>query len=122
MFAAPPTWRPVPDLRPAPAEMTRFIEAHRDRSGVEPICGELQFAPSSYYATRGRPLSARRVRDEALKVELRYVHAEQSGFFGARKLRRQPQRDGIPVALHGGAADAGAEPGRFNLLSELQCA
>jgi len=57
----------------------------------------LQVAPSSYYAARGRPLSARRVRDEALKVKLRHVHAEQFGVYGARKLWRQLQREGIPV-------------------------
>ena len=30
--------------------MTRFIKTHRERFGVEPICRELQVAPSSYYA------------------------------------------------------------------------
>ena len=78
--------------------MTRFVEAHRERFGVEPICRELQVAPSSYYAARRRPLSARRVRDEALKVKLRHVHAEHFGVYGARKLWRQLQREGIPVA------------------------
>jgi putative transposase len=58
----------------------------------------LQVAPSSYYAARGRPLSARRVRDEALKVKLRHVHHEHFGVYGARKLWRQLQREGIPVA------------------------
>lgn len=78
--------------------MTRFIETHRERFGVEPICRELQVAPSSYYAARQRPPSARRVRDEALKVKLRHVHAEHFGVYGVRKLWRQLQREGIPVA------------------------
>ncbi len=78
--------------------MTRFIETHRERFGVEPICRELQVAPSSYYAARSRPLSARRVRGEALKVKLQHVHAEQFGVYGARKLWRQLHREGIPVA------------------------
>ena len=78
--------------------MTRFIETHRERFGIEPICRELQVAPSSYYAARSRPLSARRVRDEALKVKLQHVHAEQFGVYGARKLWRQLHREGIPVA------------------------
>jgi Transposase and inactivated derivatives len=78
--------------------MTRCIEAHRERFGVEPICRTLQAAPSSYYAARQRPPSARRVRDEALKVKLRLVHAEHFGVYGARKLWRQLQREGIPVA------------------------
>ena len=78
--------------------MTRFIETHRERFGVEPICRELQVAPSSYYAARQRPPSARRVRDEALKVKLRHVYAEHFGVYGVRKLWRQLQREGIPVA------------------------
>ena len=78
--------------------MTRFIKTHRERFGVEPICRELQVARSSYYAARSRPLSARRVRDEALKVKLQHVHAEQFGVYGARKLWRQLHREGIPVA------------------------
>jgi putative transposase len=78
--------------------VTRFIEAHRERFGVEPICRELQVAPSTYYAARQRPLSARRVRDEALKVKLRHVHGEHFGVYGVRKLWRQLQREGIPVA------------------------
>ncbi len=47
--------------------MSRFIDAHRDRFRVEPICQVLQVAPSTYYAARCRPLSARHVRDEALE-------------------------------------------------------
>jgi putative transposase len=78
--------------------MTRFIDAHRERFGVEPICRELQVAPSSYYAARQRPRSARAVRDEALEVKLRHVHAAEFGVYGARKLWRQLQREGIGVA------------------------
>ena len=78
--------------------MTRFIETHRERFGVELICRELQVAPSTYYAARQRPRSARRIRDEALQVKLRQVHAEHFGVYGARKLWRQLTREGIPVA------------------------
>ena len=86
------------EARPATAEMTRFIETHRERFGVEPICRELQVAPSTYYAARQRPRSARRIRDEVLQVKLRQVHAEHFGVYGARKLWRQLTREGIPVA------------------------
>ena len=64
--------------------MIRFINAHRDRFGVEPICRVLQFAPSTYYAARRRPPSMRKVRDDALKVKLRHIHAEHFGVYGAR--------------------------------------
>jgi putative transposase len=78
--------------------MNRFIDAHRDRFGVEPICQVLQVAPSTYYAARCRPPSARQVRDEALKLKLRQVHAEHFGVYGARKLWRQLRREGVPAA------------------------
>lgn len=78
--------------------MNRFIDAHRDRFGVEPICQVLQVAPSTYYAARCRPPSARQVRDEALKLKLRQVHAEHFGVYGARKLWRQLHREGVPAA------------------------
>ena len=78
--------------------MTGFVDGNRERFGVEPICRVLQAAPSTYYAARKRPPPARRVRDEALKVKLRHVHAEHFGVYGARKLWRQLHREGIPVA------------------------
>src|SRR3990170_6664986 len=78
--------------------MTRYIEAHRARFGVEPICRVLQVAPSTYYAARRRPPSARRLRDEALKPKLKQVHAKHFGVYGVRKLWRQLQREGTSVA------------------------
>lgn len=78
--------------------MTRFIETNRSRFGVEPICRVLQVAPSTYYAARRRPPSARQLRDEALTPELVRVHAEHFGVYGARKVWRQLQREGHAVA------------------------
>lgn len=47
-----------------------YIDAHRDKLGVEPICRVLtaagtQIAPSTYYAAKTRPPSARSVSDAA---------------------------------------------------------
>lgn len=78
--------------------MTRYIEAHRARFGVEPICRALQVAPSSYYARRNRQPSARQRRDEALRPELRRIHAAHFGVYGVRKLWRQLGREGTTVA------------------------
>ncbi len=36
-----------------------FIDENRGELGVEPICRDLQVAPSTYYAAKSRPLSAR---------------------------------------------------------------
>ena len=78
--------------------MIAYIDANRDRFGVEPICQVLPIAPSTYYDARRRPPSARRRRDQELKVEIRRVHAEHFGVYGARKVWRQLHREGIAVA------------------------
>jgi putative transposase len=74
-----------------------FIDGHRDRWGVEPICRVLQVAPSSYYAARSRPPSARALRHAELKVEIKRVYKEHFEVYGARKVWRQLHREGIVV-------------------------
>src|SRR4029453_9081041 len=83
--------------RPPTQQMIAYIDANRDRFGVEPICQVLPIAPSTYHAARRRPLSARPCRDEELKVEIRRVHEEHFGVYGARKVWRQLHREGISV-------------------------
>jgi len=79
--------------------MIAYIDAHRERFGVEPICGQLPIAPSTYYASKTRPPSARAKRDEALKPEIRRVHHESyDGTYGVRKVWKQLHREGLPVA------------------------
>jgi putative transposase len=77
--------------------VTRYIEAHRTSFGVEPICRTLAIAPSSYYAAKTRPPSARSIRDEELKREISRIHAANFGVYGVRKLWRGLVRDGIPI-------------------------
>ncbi len=78
--------------------MIAYIDAHRDRFGVEPICRVLQFAPSTYWSAKRRPASARSKRDEELKVEISRVHAENFGVYGAPKIWAQLNREGVRVA------------------------
>jgi transposase InsO family protein len=78
--------------------MIAYIDANRDRFGVEPICEVLPIAPSTYYAAHRRPPSARQRRDQQLQAEIRRVHAEHFGVYGARKVWRQLHREGIVVA------------------------
>jgi putative transposase len=77
--------------------MTRYIDQHRDRFGVEPICRTLQIAPSTYYAAKSRPPSARARGDQALMPELQRVHAANFSVYGGRKLWRQLNRQGVQV-------------------------
>jgi putative transposase len=78
--------------------MIAYIDEHRDRFGVEPICQLLPIAPSTYYHAKRRAPSARAVRDAQLKAEISRVHAEHFGVYGARKVWRQLHREGITVA------------------------
>jgi len=75
-----------------------FITEHKVRWGVEPICRELQVAPSSYYAAMSRPVSARRRRDETLQAAIRRVWDEHRRVYGADKVWAQLKRDGLSVA------------------------
>ena len=78
--------------------MTAFIEHHRDRFGVGPICRVLDFNPFTYWAACSRPPSTRRVRDESLKPEIERVHADNHRVYGVRKVWKQLNREGVPVA------------------------
>jgi len=83
--------------------MVDFIEDHRDAYGVEPICRVLPIAPATYYEERRRRREpdrrpARQKREELLAREIRRVWEENFGVYGARKLWRQLEREGIGVA------------------------
>jgi putative transposase len=83
-----------------------FIDEHRARFGVEPMCRVLsehgmRSAPSTYYAARTRPPSQRAVRDAVLLVEIRRVWSERRKgrrLYGARKVWNELRREGNPVA------------------------
>jgi putative transposase len=61
---------------------------HQARWGVEPTCWMLQIAPSSYYAARQRPPSARQRRDAMLRMAIRRVWDEHRSVYGAGKSGR----------------------------------
>jgi putative transposase len=77
--------------------MTAYIEEHAGSFGVEPICRTLEIAPSSYYAARSRPPSARSLADEELKPKIAQVHRENLSVYGAYKLWRELRRRGENV-------------------------
>jgi transposase InsO family protein len=83
--------------------MVAFIDAHRAEHGVEPICEELQIAPSTYYEHRARQTDPQRSpprvqRDRALVPEIRRVYEENFHVYGARKVWRQLGREDFIVA------------------------
>jgi putative transposase len=79
-----------------------FIDKHRVSFGVEPICRALRsagvkIAPSTYYATKSRPASARAVRDALLAPILLALWQANYSVYGARKLWKAARRAGHDV-------------------------
>jgi HTH-like domain len=70
-----------------------FIDEHRERFGVEPICTTLGGSVSAYYQRRSGDRSARAVEDERLLARIRELHAANYYAYGYRRmwkaLRRQ---------------------------------
>lgn len=83
-----------------------FIDDHRARFGVEPICRVLsehgvKIAPSGYYAFKTRPASARALRDAELTAAIEAVFWDRKkgrGISGVRKVWRLLKREGVIVA------------------------
>jgi transposase InsO family protein len=83
--------------------MFRYIEEHKDRFGVEPICNELPIAPSTYYELKARErdparLPARQKRDAELCPQIQRVWHENFCVYGARKTWKQLNRESIGAA------------------------
>ena len=83
--------------------MKAFIDEHRERFGVEPICQQLQVAPSAYWRHAARQRNpelrcARALRDEMLVSEIERVWQVNLQVYGADKVWRQLNREGIAVA------------------------
>jgi putative transposase len=61
--------------------MVAFIDQHRDKYGVEPICAQLPIAPSTYFLRKAEQRDPdrrceRRRADEDRRQEIRRVWAE----------------------------------------------
>ncbi len=60
--------------------MLAFIDEHPGAYGVEPICAEVLIAPSTYYAAKANPPSARAQRDAQLVAEIERVYNENGNY------------------------------------------
>ncbi|HEX7749079.1 MAG TPA: IS3 family transposase [Bordetella sp.] len=89
--------------RPPIQVLKVFIDEHRDRFGVEPICRVLQVAPSGYrrrVAVDRNPAlrSARAKRDAELVPQVEQVWQDNMQVYGADKVWKQMNREGTVVA------------------------
>ncbi len=80
-----------------------FIDQHKTQYGVEPICRQVQIAPSSYYEHKARErnpdrLSDRAKRDKVLECDIQRVWEDNFKVYGVNKVWQQLLREDICVA------------------------
>jgi putative transposase len=78
--------------------VSAFIDEHRERFGVEPICEVLDVSASAYYQRPTGERSARSVEDERLTARIWEVHSQNFECYGYPRvwpeLRRQGEQAG----------------------------
>jgi len=79
-----------------------YIDVYKYQFGVEPICRALrqygvQIAPSTYYARKTRPASARSRSDALLLPRLKRTFEVNYSCYGARKLWRELRNEGLDI-------------------------
>ena len=77
--------------------MSAFIDAHRDRFGVELICRTLDVSASAYYQRASGRRSARAVEDERLLGVIRELHEANYCAYGYRRMWKALRRAGEQV-------------------------
>jgi putative transposase len=77
--------------------VTAYIDEHRGRFGVEPICRTLGVSASAYYNRAKGERSARALEDERLVGRIREVQAKNYEAYGYRRTWKQLLREGERV-------------------------
>ena len=72
----------------------RFVDDHRDTYKVKRLCELAECSRSGYYAWRDRPASERDVADAELLEQIRGIHADSRGTYGAPRVHGQLRRRG----------------------------
>ncbi len=77
--------------------MSAFIEQHRARFGVEPICSTLGVSASAYYKRASGRRSARALEDERLLARIEALHEANYLAYGSRRMWKALLRVGERV-------------------------
>jgi putative transposase len=77
--------------------VSRYIDEHRGRFGVEPICRTLGVSASAYYQRASGQRSGRVIGDERLLERIREVHAANYYAYGYRRTWKALLRAGEDV-------------------------
>lgn len=74
--------------------MSAFVDEHRERFGVEPICRILGVSASAYYQRASGERSAREIEDERLLGLIREIHERNYYCYGSWRMWRALRRAG----------------------------
>jgi putative transposase len=77
--------------------VSRYVDEHRGRFGVEPICKTLGVSVSAYYQRASGERSLRAVEDERLLARIRELHAANYYAYGYRRMWKTLRRAGEQV-------------------------
>jgi putative transposase len=77
--------------------VSRFIEEHCGRFGVEPICTVLGVSASAHYQRASGQRSRRAVQDDWLLEQIERVHAVNYHAYGYRRTWKALKREGVGV-------------------------
>jgi transposase InsO family protein len=83
--------------------MVSFIDTHKEKFGVEPICKSLPIAPATYYEQKARQrdftrLPERKQLDMRLKEKIQRIWNENFAVYGVHKVWIQLEREGTSAA------------------------
>lgn len=73
------------------------IQSHRTAFPIALMCRCLAVSRAGFYASQGRPVSARAQRDAQLDPRVRQLHAQSRGSYGAPRIRHALAAEGVHV-------------------------
>lgn len=76
----------------------RLVEDHRGIWPVRVMCDALSVSASGYHAWRSRPESPRKIANRELLADIRRVHADHRGRYGAPRIHAELRAEGHSVS------------------------
>lgn len=73
------------------------MSAHQAEHPIQTMCRTLEISPSGYYASRSRPLCARKVEDRRILDRILRIHAMSRGTYGAPRVHAELAAEGIRI-------------------------
>jgi hypothetical protein len=92
------SWEGGGVLREGLALRYAVITRHRGKFAERLMCRVLEVVPSGYYASLERPPSWHALIDEVLMARVRIIHHESSDTYGAPRIHRALQTEGLPTS------------------------